>query len=70
MRVRKVKATIILETTFESYGSQEADSRALEQIRCWIVETLEEEDNIHLFIKNNSGEATISKKISLKTEME
>jgi hypothetical protein len=65
-KVKKVTATITLETTFESYGTQELDDRALEQIERWILETLEEEENIPLFIRCNSGEITGEKKVSVK----
>lgn len=69
-KVRTVKATIILETTFESYGSEALDERAQEQIESWIRETLEEDDNIPLFITNLSGDVTGEKYIVVKTQME
>lgn len=65
---KKVKATITLETTFDSFGSN-LDEKAVKQIECWIRETLENEETIPLFIRNNSGEETGEKIIKIKTEM-
>lgn len=68
-KVKKIKATITLETTFESYGDSEMDERACRQIECWIKETLECDDTIPLFVRSHAGEETGEKVIDIKTTM-
>lgn len=68
-KVRKIKAVITLETTFESYGDSGMDERACNQIECWIDEVLNCDDTIPLFVRSPAGEETGEKEIKIKMTM-
>jgi len=62
----KIKATI--EVKFASYGKQELDDKAKEQIQIWVDETLKEEDQVPLFVSTQAGEESISKIVTVSNE--
>lgn len=64
----KIKATI--EVKFTSYGKQELDNKAKEQIQIWVDETLKEEDQVPLFVSTQAGEESISKTVTVETSNE
>lgn len=64
----KVKATI--EVQFKSYGNNDLDEKAKEQIKIWVDETLTEEDQIPLFVATQAGEESVSKTVTVETTNE
>ncbi len=60
-----VRATVTLDTSFESYEKAKLNKMALSQIKTWIIETLSEDDNIPLFVTKGSGEETGPLKIKV-----
>jgi hypothetical protein len=64
----KVKATVTIETSFDPYINPRQNTKALDQIKVWIEEVLEESDSIPLFINSQAGEETGPKKIKVKVE--
>lgn len=64
----KIKATV--EVKFTSYGKQELDNKAKEQIQIWVDETLKEEDQVPLFVSTQAGEESISKTVTVETSNE
>lgn len=64
----KVKATVTIETSFDPYDYPGQNTKAMDQIKVWLEEILEESDSIPLFINSKAGEETGPKKIKVKVE--
>lgn len=64
----KVKATVTIETAFAEYETLNSNELALNQIRAWIEETLDETESIPLFVNSQAGEETQPKKIRVKVD--
>jgi len=52
-----VKVSIVLETSFTSFGDERLDSLAKEQIKTWCSEVLNDEEFIPLFVTNSQTES-------------
>lgn len=63
-----VKAMVTVEVTYNKYLEPKYNTRANEQIKIWIKETLEDEDNIPLFVRSNEENYTLSKKVLVEID--
>ena len=64
----KVKATVTIETSFLDYENDGKNQKALDQIQGWIAETLNDEEQIPLFVGTRSGEQTQHKTVKVTVE--
>lgn len=60
-----VKVTAVIEVQFDPYENETLNDKAKDQIRIWVEESLQETDQIPLFISSSSGEETISKTVKV-----
>lgn len=67
-KIIKVKATVTIETSFLDYEDEKNNRKALDQIQGWIAETLNDEEQIPLFVATQSGEQTQRKMVKVTVE--
>jgi hypothetical protein len=60
-----VKLNVDIEVEFKSYNDDSMNKTAKEQIIIWAEETLNEEDQVPLFVASRAGEESISKTITI-----
>jgi cobalamin biosynthesis protein CbiD len=65
-----LRVTATIEVKFNSYGNEALNQRAKDQIAIWVEETLNDEEQIPLFVSTPSGEESISKTVNIEIENE
>jgi hypothetical protein len=64
----KVRATVTVDTSFEEYASAELNKTAMNQIKVYLNETLNDDGVIPLFVATSAGEETAPLKIRVVVE--
>jgi hypothetical protein len=66
----EIVANITVKVRFKDYGNRNDNEIAIKQIDTWLEETLNDDDQIPLFIKTKYGEQTTSKVVDIKLEQQ